>query len=71
MQDGFWIFEAALTTTADVALQIVSWWTWTGRCRGWDVLADFLDGFTKKNKAAEMSVRGVLAMSVKIPITSC
>jgi hypothetical protein len=34
------------------------------------LMADFLSGFTKQNKAAEMSVRGVLtAMSVKIPIT--
>jgi hypothetical protein len=40
------------------------------QCRGRELMADFLSGFTKAQKAAEMSVRGVLtAMSVKIPIT--
>jgi hypothetical protein len=69
---GFGSLEAALTTTADVATDCISWWTWTRQCRGCRVLmADFLERLYKtQNKAAEMSVRGVLtAMSVKIPIT--
>jgi hypothetical protein len=33
MQDGFGSLEAALTTTADVATDCISWWTWTSRCR--------------------------------------
>jgi hypothetical protein len=27
LQDGFWIFRRALTTTADVAPDCISWWT--------------------------------------------
>jgi hypothetical protein len=37
MQDGFGSLEAALTTTADVATDCISWWTWTSRqgCRNY------------------------------------
>jgi hypothetical protein len=63
---GFGSLEAALTTTADVALQIALAGG-LGRAGAGlqELLADFLSGFKKaQNKAAEMS--GVLtAMSVK------
>jgi hypothetical protein len=73
MQDGFWIFKAALTTTADVALQIA---LAGGLGRAGAGAAGIINGrlsgrlYKSTKQAAEMSVEGVLTtMSVKIPIT--
>jgi hypothetical protein len=67
---GFGSLEAALTTTA-VALQIALAGGLGRAGAGAGIINGGLSGAAlQKNKAAEMSVRGVLtAMSVKIPIT--
>jgi hypothetical protein len=66
---GFGSLEAALTTTADVALQIAlaGGLGRAGAGAAGLLMADFLERLYKKHKTkAEMSVRGVLtAMSVK------
>jgi outer membrane lipoprotein SlyB len=60
MQDGFWIFRSALTTTADVALQIA---LAGGLGRAGAGAAGIINGGLSgaalqkaQNKAAEMSV---------------
>jgi hypothetical protein len=59
MQDGFGSLEAALTTTADVALQIALAGGLGRAGAGAGIIGmAFWSGFTKaQNKAAEMSVR--------------
>jgi hypothetical protein len=39
------------------------------QCRGWGILADFLERLYKKKQSGRNVSKGVLAMSVKIPIT--
>jgi hypothetical protein len=41
---GFGSLEAALTTTADVATDCISWWTWTSRCRAAGIINGGLSG---------------------------
>jgi trans-2-enoyl-CoA reductase len=69
---GFGSLEAALTTTADVALQIALAGG-LGRAGAGlqELLADFLERLYKSTKQSGRNVsKGVLtAMSVKIPIT--
>jgi hypothetical protein len=63
-------FRSALTTTADVALQIALAGG-LGRAAGLQelLMADSERLYKSTNKAAEMSVSVLTAMSVKIPIT--
>jgi uncharacterized protein YcfJ len=72
MQDGFWIFRAALTTTADVALQIaLAGGLGRAGAGAAGIINGGLSGAALQNtKQSGRNVsRGVLtAMSVKIPI---
>jgi hypothetical protein len=54
---GFGSLEAALTTTADVATDCISWWTWTSRWGLQELLmADFLERLYKSTKQSGRNV---------------
>jgi hypothetical protein len=72
MQDGFLIFRSALTTTADVALQIALAGGLGRAGAGLQelLMADFLERHKSTKQSGRNVSKGVLtAMSVKIPIT--
>jgi hypothetical protein len=54
---GFGSLEAALTTTADVATDCISWWTWTSRCRAAGIINGGLSG--RLYKSTKQSGRDV------------
>jgi hypothetical protein len=63
---GFGSLEAALTTTADVATDCISWWTWTSRCRVQELLMADWERLYKSTKQSGRNVsRGVLTVSVR------
>jgi hypothetical protein len=61
---GFGSLEAALTTTADVATDCISWWTWTSRCRGRELMADFLERLYKSTKSGRNVSKGCINSNV-------
>jgi hypothetical protein len=67
-----WVFfgslEAALTTTADVALQVaLAWWTWKA-VQG--IINGGLSGAALQSTISSREISKGVSVSVKVPITS-